>query len=250
MEVVVIKDLCCTYDGFVAIDRVNMVVNKGEFVAIMGPNGGGKTTLLRAIAGMIKPRRGYVKVKGEIGYMPQKEHVNFEIPIKVREVVEMGIMSKKKKFSLFSKLSREEKELVNNALKAVDMLKFVEKNFTELSGGQQQRVLLARAIATKPDILLLDEPFNGVDLPTQEKIIKLLDNLASEGVSVITVVHNVSPLIHHISRIALLNRELIAYGKPEEVLTPENTAKAYGIPIPTTVCEEGYIHPLFGDIHG
>ena len=99
-------------------------------------------------------------------------------------------------------------------------------------------------------MLLLDEPFNGVDLPTQEKIINLLSELSNGGITVITVVHNVSPLIHHVSKIALLNKTLIACGKPEEVLTAENTLRAYGVSIPVTVCEEGYPHPLFGDIHG
>ncbi len=249
-EVIKIRELCCTYNTHIALEKVNLDVKKGEFIAVMGPNGGGKTTLLRAIAGMIKPLKGYVKVKGNISYMPQRENINFRIPVKVKDVVMMSIISKTKKFSIVSKIKNEEINSVYWALKVVDMDDYMNKPFTELSGGQQQRVLLARAIATNPDILLLDEPFNGVDLPTQEKIIKILKDLSKKGTTIITVVHNVSPLIHYISRIALLNKKLVAYGKPEEVLTPENTTKVYGIPIPTSVCEEGYIHPLFGDIHG
>ncbi len=245
-----VVDLTCSYGRTVAIEGINMRIYRGEFIAVMGPNGSGKTTLLRAIAGMIKPVRGEVRVSGVVGYMPQKEHVNYTIPVKVREIVSMFVLAKKGRLSVLKGLSGEEKERVENSLKAVGMLEHAEEPFTSLSGGQQQRVLLARALALNPDILLLDEPFNGVDLPTQERIIELLYELSKKGVAVITVVHNVSPMIHYVSRVALLNRKLIAFGRPEEVLTPENTLKAYGVSIPVTVCEEGFIHPLFGDIHG
>lgn len=244
------KNLTCAYNGHTAIENVSIDVFRGEFIAIMGPNGSGKTTLLRAIAGMIKPVRGEVRVYGSVSYMPQKEHVNASIPIRVWDVVSMSILARNKKFILSFSLSKEEKKAVEEALNAVNMLELKDFPFTSLSGGQQQRVMLARALATKPDVLLLDEPFNGVDLPTQEKIISLLSKLSEKGITVITVVHNVSPLIHSVSRIALLNKNLIAYGKPEDVLTPENTLKAYGVSIPVSVCEEGYLHPLFGDIHG
>ncbi len=250
MDAVVLENVCCMYGNHVAIENVTMDVKRGEFVAVMGPNGSGKTTLLRVIAGMIKPVKGRVTVRGKVGYTPQKEHVNVTMPVKVWDIVAMAVVAKKKKLGLFSGLSNGERKEVENALKAVGMLGLKDRAFTSLSGGQQQRVLLARALAIKPDVLLLDEPFNGVDLPTQERIIQLLSELSARDVTVITVVHNVSPLIHHVSRIALLNRTLIAYGKPEEVLTPENTLKAYGISIPVTVCEEGFVHPLFGDIHG
>ena len=247
---VIVENLTFSYNGRPAIVDVTMEVYRGEFIAIMGPNGSGKTTLLRAIAGMIRPQRGEVMVKGVVGYMPQKEHVNYSMPVKVLDIVSMYLLARKKRFSPLFGLGGEERERVERALKDVGMFEYRDRPFTSLSGGQQQRVLLARALALNPDVLLLDEPFNGVDLPTQERIIELLSSLSKRGVTVITVVHNVSPMIHHVSRVALLNRKLIAFGKPEEVLTPENTLKAYGVAIPVTVCEEGYIHPLFGDIHG
>ncbi len=249
-KAVEVRDITCAYNGHVALKDVSMDVMRGEFVAVMGPNGSGKTTLLRAIAGMVKPVKGEVRVYGSISYMPQKDYVNVNIPMKVWDVVAMSILAKGKKFRWSVKLSEEEKKAVEEALRAVAMFELRNAPFTDLSGGQQQRVLLARSLATKPDILLLDEPFNGVDLPTQEKIINLLSELSNGGITVITVVHNVSPLIHHVSKIALLNKTLIACGKPEEVLTAENTLRAYGVSIPVTVCEEGYPHPLFGDIHG
>ncbi len=248
--VVDIEDVTFSYRDSPAIENVTMRVYKGEFVAVMGPNGSGKTTLLRVIAGMVKPQKGRVSVKGVVGYMPQKEHVNYSMPVRVWDIVSMYLLAKKRSFSAMSGLSEEERDRVKRALEDVGMLDYANSPFTALSGGQQQRVLLARALAIKPDVLLLDEPFNGVDLPTQERIIELLSDLSKRGVTIITVVHNVSPMIHHVSRVALLNRKLIAFGKPEEVLTAENTLKAYGVVIPVTVCEEGFLHPLFGDIHG
>jgi len=259
MKVVEVENLSLSYNGVKALSRITFSVNEGEFVAIMGPNGSGKTTLLRALLGILKPDHGSVevfglkpwkddeKVKSLIGFMPQKERISTKPPLLVKDVVLMGRGARK---GLLSSLRKEDMEKTREALGAVGLDDKWNAKFSELSGGQQQRVLLARAIAVEPKLLLLDEPFNGVDIPSQERIIDLLNKLSKKGVTVLAVVHNVSPLIHNIDKILLLNRDLIAYGSPEEVLKPENMLKAYGAVIPIIVCEEGFIHPLFGDTHG
>ncbi len=232
------------------LEDVSFTAYEGEFIAVLGPNGAGKTTLLRLIAGFAKPSSGKVRVFGFdpvkdrrkvlnlIGYVPQRESIHLEIPLRVGEVVEMPLKS------------RGVKGKVEEMLRLVGVEKLKDKVFGELSGGQQQRVLIARALITNPKLLLLDEPFNGVDIPSQERIVELLYELSERGVSVISVVHNVNPILHHVTRVMLLRRRLIAFGKPDEVFTDENIIETYGAKIPLVVCEEGFTHPLYGDHHG
>ena len=258
MKTIVVKDVEFSYDGEKILENVSFEINSGEFVAVMGPNGSGKTTLLKLLLGLLKPKKGIVrilnldpwenreKIQNYIGFMPQKEHISSNFPILVRDVVMLGRAAKKK----FLKLSKEDETKAREALKAVGLEKYWLKRFNELSGGQQQRVLLARALAVEPKILLLDEPFNGVDIPSQDKIIEVMDKLAKKGVTIVMVVHNINPLLHHVHKIVLLNRKLVAFGSPFEVLTAENLIETYGSSIPIIICEEGYAHPLFGDTHG
>ena len=251
MEVCVeAEDVYFSYEREFVLESVNFTIYEGEFVAILGPNGAGKTTLLKLIAGFIKPDSGEIRVFGLnsedreilnlIGYVPQRERIHFDIPLKVKEVVEMPLKSE----------SKYERGRVDEILKLVGVYEFKDRLFAELSGGQQQRVLIARALIKNPKLLLLDEPFNGVDVPSQERIVELLDDLSKKGVCVVAVVHNINPLLHHVSRIMLLKKRIIAFGKPEEVFTDENIIETYGAKIPLVVCEEGYIHPLYGDQHG
>ncbi|RLI72225.1 metal ABC transporter ATP-binding protein [Archaeoglobales archaeon] len=258
MKSIVVENVEFSYNGEKVLKDVSFSVKEGEFVAVMGPNGSGKTTLLKLILGLLKPKKGKIevfnlnpwenkeKIQNYIGFMPQKEHISSKFPILVKDVVLLGRAARKK----YSMLTREDEEIAKEALEAVGLEKYWFKKFNELSGGQQQRVLLARALAVEPKILLLDEPFSGVDIPSQDKIVELMDKLAKRGVTVLMVVHNVNPLLHHIHKIVLLNKRLVAFGSPFEVLTAEKMIETYGSSIPIIVCEEGYAHPLFGDTHG
>ena len=258
MKTIVVENVEFSYDGENALENVSFSVNEGDFVAVMGPNGSGKTTLLKLILGLLKPKSGKIKVfnldpwenrekiQNYMGFMPQKEHISSNFPILVKDVVLLGRAARKR----FSKLTKEDEKKAKEALMAVGLENYWLKKFNELSGGQQQRVLLARALAVDPKILLLDEPFNGVDIPSQDKIIEVMDKLAKKGVTILMVVHNINPLLHHINKVILLNRKLIAFGPPSEVLTAERMVETYGSSIPIVVCEEGYAHPLFGDTHG
>ncbi len=251
MKVVVFENVSFSYDKKV-LENVSFEIDSGEFVAILGPNGAGKTTLINLIMGLLEPETGRVEVLGYdsrerskfidlIGYLPQRENIVEDIPLSVFQVVKLPLVAKGK--------SVNEKE-VYRVLEMVDMLDEADRLFSELSGGQQQRVLLARAIIHDPELILLDEPFNGVDIPSQEKIVEILHDLSENGKTVVVVVHNINPVLHEVSRVMLLNRKLVAVGKPNEVFTEENLVKAYGSSIPLVICEEGYAHPLYGDYHG
>ncbi|MBO8182381.1 MAG: metal ABC transporter ATP-binding protein [Archaeoglobus sp.] len=246
------------YNDQSILSDITFQVKKGEFVAITGPNGSGKTTLLKLILGILQPRKGEIVVMGYntrekekimslAGFMPQKEHISTNFPILVKDVVMLGLGARRGIVKSGKAYEREGIE----AIKAVGLKDEIwNKRFAELSGGQQQRVLLARALAIKPKILLLDEPFNGVDIPSQNKIIELLSELKEKDVTVLLVIHNVNPLLHEIDKIMLLNRRIIAFGKPDEIFTEENLIATYGASIPIIYCEEGFAHPVYSDIHG
>jgi ABC-type Mn2+/Zn2+ transport system ATPase subunit len=258
-KAVVFREVEFSYGKQSILADLNFEIAKGEFVAITGPNGAGKTTLLKLTLGILRPQKGEIRVMGYstkdrdkimnlAGFIPQKEHISMGFPILVRDVVMLGITAKK---GITKPTTRADEEAGMNSLKAVGLGEEIwKKKFAELSGGQQQRVLLARALSVSPKILLLDEPFNGVDVPTQKKIVELISALREKGVAILLVVHNVNPLLHEIDKIMLLNRRLIAFGKPDEVFTEKNLIATYGATIPVIYCEEGFAHPAYGDIHG
>ena len=256
---IVAKDVEFAYNEHPVLVDVTFEIDKGEFVAITGPNGSGKTTLLKLILGILKPQKGEIRVLGYsteerekimnlAGFMPQKEHISTNFPILVKDVVMLGLGAKK---GITKAVKKADEDEGIAAIKAVGLKEEIwSRKFSELSGGQQQRVLLARALAVKPKVLLLDEPFNGVDIPSQNKIVELISELRKKGVTVLLVVHNVNPLLHEIDRIMLLNRKIVAFGKPHEVFTEKNLIETYGASIPIIYCEEGFAHPVYSDIHG
>ena len=246
-----------SYGAEEALRNVSFTVDSGEFVAVMGPNGSGKSTLMKLILGLLKPSKGKISVFGVspsaqrekaqqyIGYMPQREGISKKIPIEVKDIVLMGLTAKKRRLDF---LSREDIKIAKEALESVGMLHLWNKKFSELSGGQQQRVMFARALAVRPRLLILDEPFNGVDIPSRNKILEVINS--REDLTTIMVVHNVNPIVHFIDKVLLLNKKAIAFGPPKEVLTTKNLMEAYGASIQVIECAEGYCHPILGDTHG
>ncbi|OYT33831.1 ABC transporter ATP-binding protein [Archaeoglobales archaeon ex4484_92] len=244
------REVSFSYNSILVLEDLSFKIEEREFVAVLGPNGAGKSTLLKLMLGLLKPKSGRIKVFGYdprinkdkilrmTGYLPQRENLSYDIPLTVYQVVTMPLRATGRKV---------EKEKVLELLSIVGMEDKTEMLFNELSGGQQQRVMIARALLHEPKLLLLDEPFSGVDVPSQEKIIEVLESLAKKGVTIVAVVHNINPLLHHISKIMLLNRKLIAYGKPNDVLIDDYISETYGRSIPLVVCEEGFTHPLYGD---
>lgn len=227
-----IKDLHVSYFGNEAVKGVSLAVNPGNLVGIIGPNGAGKSTFLKALLNLIPSDKGEVKVLGKsikdvrkkIAYVPQRNDIDWDFPITVLDVVLIGTFPHLK---LFRRPKKKEKEWALQCLERVGMQEFSKRQIGELSGGQQQRVFLARALAQKAELFFLDEPFVGVDVSSEETIVKILKELCLHGKTVIVVHHDLSKANDYFHQLILLNKELISFGSVAEVFKPEVIEKAY-----------------------
>jgi ABC-type Mn2+/Zn2+ transport system ATPase subunit len=217
-----------------AITEVSFSVREGERVAVVGPNGAGKSTLFQVIVGLLPHRTGDVLVHGHshhagdcpsIGYVPQREAVDWRFPLTVTDVVMTGMV---RQVGWLRWPGRRERARAQIALKQVDLAELANRPISDLSGGQQQRVFIARALAQRADVLLLDEPFSGVDVEAQGTIFQVLDGLRRQGVTVLVSTHDLASATTRFDRLILLNRRLLADGAASAVLTPEVLATAYG----------------------
>jgi len=232
-EVVRLDDVWVHYDSIPVLEGINLSVEPNNFLGIIGPNGGGKTTLLKVILGLIKPDRGKVEVMGQspergrkfIGYISQYNLFDHDFPISVLDVVLMGRYSKT---GLGRRYSEEDKRIVNEALKTVDMLDYKDRQVGKLSGGEQQRVFIARALVTDPKLLLLDEPTASIDPNMQAEFYGLLDSL-KQRMAIIMVSHDISAVSIYVDQIACLNRQLFYHGSKE--VSAEALEKTYHCPI-------------------
>jgi zinc transport system ATP-binding protein len=211
-SIVEIRDVCFSYNGQEVLQGVNFDVAEGDFIAMIGPNGGGKTTLLRLMLGLLKPAQGSVRVLGmpaqkashHIGYVPQEVHGNRSFPITALEVVLMGKLSPGKRFSRNSRKDREE---AMEALARMDMADFGGRRIDELSGGQRQRVYIARALVTRPKLLLLDEPTASIDTRGQSEFFKLLKDI-NKDVTILVVSHDLLVISTYVKSVACVNKRL------------------------------------------
>ena len=221
------------YGPTVALDGVSFSVENGSLSGIIGPNGGGKSTLLKTIVGLVKPNRGQVLVDGRpshrmrrtIGFVPQLEQVDWHFPVNVWDVVMMGLTPAR---GLFRSHSKANREAAADALETVDLSDLRRRGIGELSGGQRRRVLLARAIASEPSLLLLDEPMMGLDPTAQHRFLDIIDRLREGGTTVVMCTHNLTCVSTRASDVAVINTQLIAYGTPDEVLRESVLADAFG----------------------
>jgi ABC-type Mn2+/Zn2+ transport system ATPase subunit len=229
-----VEDLSAGYpDDPRAVFDVTFDVWRGERVAVIGPNGAGKSTLFKAIAGVIPTTSGTISQAGRdcrsshglIGYVPQQNSVDWNFPATVGDVVMMG---RAREIGWLRWPSRADWERVNHALTQVSMKSFINRRIGQLSGGQKQRVFIARALAQASSVLLLDEPFNGVDVTTIDEIMQTLDDLRDSGVTVIVATHDMELAATAFDKILLMKRRQIAYGVPSEVYTAETLKAAYG----------------------
>ncbi|MEM9919588.1 MAG: metal ABC transporter ATP-binding protein [Bacteroidota bacterium] len=228
-----IKGLSVSYDRKVVLSNIYLELEPGKICGVIGPNGAGKSTLFKAILGLIETNSGTVLIHGKnikdmrkkVVYVPQKNDVDWNFPATVMDVVLMGRYPHK---SIFQRLQAEDEQLARAALQEVGIENLIDRQIGELSGGQQQRVFLARALCQQAEVFLLDEPFVGVDVTTEEKIIQVLKKLASEGKTLLVVHHDLSTAKNYFDRIVLLNQRLVAYGDTSVTFTEENIAKAYG----------------------
>jgi ABC-type Mn2+/Zn2+ transport system ATPase subunit len=228
-----VRNLTVSYDRKPAVRNVSADVEVAERIAIVGPNGAGKSTLIRAVVGLVHPDSGEILVHGEpldrvrtrVAYVPQRGAVDWDFPVLVRDVVLMG---RYPRLGWFRRPRAADREIAAAALARLGMEDYAARQIGQLSGGQQQRVFLARALAQEADVLLLDEPFVGVDAATEEAIFGLLDEARAERKTVIVVNHDLGAVRRHFDRVMLLNGRLVAYGPPEETLDPELLRATYG----------------------
>ena len=228
-----VRNLWAGYDGNPVLEAVNFHVDRGDMVGIIGPNGSGKSTLIKTVLGLIKPLRGEVSVLGIdgvpqrrlVGYTPQTELVDWDFPVTVADVALMGRYSRR---GLFHRTTKEDREAADASLELVKMFDLRDRLIGDLSGGQRRRVLLARAMAHNPELLLLDEPMAGLDATAQHQLLDLLDELRAKGATVVLSTHDLSCVSSRCDKAACLNRRLIAYGKPSEVLNAQVLGATFG----------------------
>ena len=226
------------YNGQTVLDDVTLQVPHGAQVAVVGPNGAGKSTLFKALVGLLPLRNGRILIHGQplghhqdcVAYVPQREEVDWRFPVTVADVVMMGRygrLGRKCPASSRACTPQDDRDVVARSLEQMGMAHLAGHPIGELSGGQQQRVFLARALAQEPHILLMDEPFTGVDAATQEATLALLEQLHEEGVTVIASTHDLGLAASRFDQVALLNRRLIGYGPAAQVFTPSLLEKAF-----------------------
>ncbi|NIV37058.1 MAG: ATP-binding cassette domain-containing protein [Anaerolineae bacterium] len=221
-----VDSLTVQYNGKYALEDVSFSVQVGERVAIVGPNGAGKSTLFKALVGLLHPTRGAANANGaEFGFVTQRSVVDWSFPVTVHDTVMMGRIAK---MGWLRWQRPRDREIVRRCLGQVGMLDHANTQIAELSGGQQQRVFIARALAQEATILLMDEPFTGVDAPSTEAILEIIEQLRDQGVTVLVSTHDLNLAVERFDRLALLNHQMIAYGPPQEVITPQTLAAAYG----------------------
>ena len=231
---IIVSDGCCVQLGNTqALDDVTFSITKGKKVAVVGPNGGGKSTLFNALAGLVPVVNGSLKInglspqdaKGLISYVPQRDLINRNFPLSVKQVVEMGLVSKNS-LNLFSRKQINLK--IKEALENVGLSEKINQNINNLSGGQFQRVLIARGLAQDADILLLDEAFSAVDVGAQEDIMSLISDINLDGKTILVATHDINNLEEKFDEVLCLNRHCCAYGNPSEVLTKDVIKELYG----------------------
>jgi len=221
------------YGDKVVLRDLTFNVPHGARVAVVGPNGAGKSTLFKALVGLLPLANGRILIHGLplgnhkdcVAYIPQREEVDWRFPVTVNDVVSMGRYDHQ---GWFSAASPHDRQIIERSLDQLGITDLARRSISELSGGQQQRVFLARALTQEPHILLMDEPFTGVDVTTQEATLKLLDDLRSAQVTAMISTHDLNLAAARFDLMLLLNHHLIAFGKPSDVLQQAHLTQAFG----------------------
>jgi len=254
-----VSELGYRFGNINALLGISFQVSTSERLAVVGPNGAGKSTLFKIIAGVLKPTQGQVQIYGYepkghicIAYVPQRNLVDWSFPVNVADVVMMGRVSK---IGPLRWPTHKDWGIVQRSLELVEMEGFAKRQINELSGGQQQRIFIAQALAQEAELILMDEPFTGLDFNTQQDIFRILDILREKKVTVLVAMHDLKLASERFDRVLLLNKHQIGYGLPKEVFIPENLSQAYGnhlrmlttkegtLVIEDTCCEEGdHVH--------
>lgn len=227
-----VENLSVSYREVVALEHINFDTECGQTLALLGGNGAGKSTLLKSLAGLIRPNVGKILWRGksltrsshEIAYLPQRGEVDWNFPITVRGLVEMG---RYPNLGLWKSYSKHDEEIVERALESMRLQDLQDRQISALSGGQQQRTFIARALAQEAHVLLLDEPFTGLDKPSQTLLAKLFRDLANEGRLLIASHHDLQTVTEIFDQVLLMKCQQVAFGKVSEVFTTDNIDRAY-----------------------
>ncbi len=233
-DAIVLKDVWFSYAGTPVLEDVSLAVKEKDFLGIIGPNGGGKTTLLKIILGLVRPDRGEVLVFGAppasgvgmLGYVPQYAHIDPSFPLSVRDVVLMGRLGKR---GMLRRYSIADRAAADEALEMVEIGGLKGRQIGKLSGGQRQRVLIARALASEPKILLLDEPSASLDTNIGKSLYALLDKLSRE-IAVVLVTHDIGVISQHVRSVACMSRRLFMHSD-SNVIDAGTLEKVYGCPV-------------------
>lgn len=236
-----LNNVSVRYGNVTALDNINVEVKEGEFLGIIGPNGGGKTTLLKILTGLLKPSEGTIKIYGKdierqrgfLGYVPQFTSFDNSFPITVYNVIKMGLINKR---------SKNDSQIIKETLEMLNISDLKDKSIGELSGGQKQRVLIARAIVSEPKIILLDEPTASTDARSGKSVYELLDEL-NKSATIILVSHDIGAISSHVKKIACLNKKLIYHDTKE--ISREMLEETYQCPV--DLIAHGVPHRVLGE---
>ncbi len=228
--VIELEKVSFSYEGITVLEDVDLIVREKDFLSIVGPNAGGKTTMMKIMLGLLKPSTGRVRIFGQppaktrsrIGYMPQHASLDPLFPVSVLDVVLMGRLGNGNRFGFFRK---DDRDTAIAALKELEMDEFTRRSFSELSGGQQQRVLIARALASHPDLLLLDEPTSNIDMAVETELYEILKQL-NETITIVLVTHDLGFVSHYVKNVACVNRRVVVH--PTSEICGEMIHEIYG----------------------
>ncbi|MDP7036255.1 MAG: metal ABC transporter ATP-binding protein [Planctomycetota bacterium] len=232
-SIVTYEDVVLGYGEGVVLSGVDLQIRAGSYLGIVGPNGSGKTTFLRSVLGFLRPISGRIRRPSgrriRIGYVPQRQSLDPIFPLRVRDVAVMGLY---REIGFMRRVQARHRRRVEEALEFVGMRELAEASYRDLSGGQQQRTLIARALASEPDLLVLDEPTNGMDLVGERNIMGLVDRLHAQGDrTVLMVSHRLHVVCRHVHDLALISEGKMVHGSMEEMFTSERLSALYGIPV-------------------
>jgi len=232
--IISIEDLTVSFNGVIVLENINLEIFIDDFIGIIGPNGGGKTTLLKAMLGLVHANRGRITVMGgsvaenrhKIGYVPQYRTFDFSYPIRVIDAVKMGRLQYRR--GIFRHFTDEDEKIAYNTLELMEIEDLADKRIKNLSGGQQQRVILARAVAMEPKILLLDEPTSHIDAKFTSHFYDILKELHAR-MAIVMVTHDITAVSTHVGRIACLNKQIHLHSTPE--ITGQVLSEMYSCPV-------------------
>ncbi|MBF6296987.1 metal ABC transporter ATP-binding protein [Nocardia amamiensis] len=233
-----VRDVTVRYGDVLALDGVDLALDSGRVCGLIGMNGSGKSTLFKSIMGLVQPDRGTVRINGDapvaarragvLGYVPQSEDVDWSFPLSVRDVVMTGRYGR---MGFTRRPRKADREAVAHALERVELTDLADRQIGQLSGGQKKRAFVARGLAQGATVLLLDEPFAGVDKRSEATITTLLRELAADGATILVSTHDLNALPGLADEAVLLMRTVLAHGDPDSVLRPENLARAFGLDV-------------------